>query len=184
MPSKFRHSNTLHLYCLFFLLVTQSLVALTSTGIFHYQMNAQHCAAIETGNSGTELFSNLSGLNLKHPPKPNHRLRAARCLPAMVPTGNPQKKSDYRDVREWLTCSLFHISNIHFLQFELSPSKMIVYEIFFFLHTDKIFTTFISQTVPAKPRAKPLTISARPRKFNSISLTKLASQNPIFIMQL
>lgn len=95
MPSKFRHSNTVHLYCLFFFLVTQSLVALTSTGIFHYQMNAQHCAAIETGNSGTELFSNLSRfLNLKHPPKPDHRLRAARCLPAIVPTGRESSEKE------------------------------------------------------------------------------------------
>lgn len=89
-------TRILYIYTVFFFfLVTQSLVALTSTGIFHYQMNAQHCAAIETGNSGTELFSNLSRfLNLKHPPKPDHRLRAARCLPAIVPTGRESSEKE------------------------------------------------------------------------------------------
>lgn len=84
----------------FFFLVTQSLVALTCTGSFHYQMNAQHCAAIETGNSGTELFSNLSGfLNLKDPPKPDHGLRAARCLLAIVPAG--RESSEKERLQRW-----------------------------------------------------------------------------------
>lgn len=109
-------TRILYIYTVFFSLVTQSLVALTCTGSFHYQMNAQHCAAIETGNSGTELFSNLSGfLNLKDPPKPDHGLRAARCLLAIVPAGRESsEKERLQRWAEWLTCSLFRISNIHF----------------------------------------------------------------------
>lgn len=50
--------------------------------------------------------------------------------------------------------------------------------------------TFISQTVPAKPGAKPPHHFTSAEKMtenpesNSISLTQLAQQNQIFIMQL